>query len=340
MKQIICSSDLDSDGLPHLWIIPYSFLSLSTPEAKWVLQLLIELSDFTTLCAIERIINSTLQIRKLRQGVETISWRSHREWETDKSQISQSNALSVEHCSFSTQTATRNETHSKHKQLKQHFIKDKSCWNSFYADDPKHCFLLSLSHCFKCRLLLLPSFLHHQSSMCSTCSHITWYSHAALLKISAPTARCMLFYMHVIVISIVIYRNPDHSLAFMVCKVYVSLSEETSLYITETLHLFSFKKLLGKFTDTLWEHGGSNNRANSSYFWDLFGLTTLRVFRKALARTPCTAHLQFQLSPRWIRCLIKPLRVVFISWQPLVSELVKHFPQCINQQIRIFFVLL
>lgn len=174
MKQIICSSDLDSDGLPRLWIIPYSFLSLSTPEAKWVLQLLIELSDFSTLCAIERIINSTLQIRKLRQGVETISWRSHRESETDKSQISQSNALSVEHCSFSTQTATRNETHSKHKQLKQHFIKDKSCWNSSYAGDPKHCFLLSLSHCFKCRLLLLPSFLptpseQHVQHMLSHC---------------------------------------------------------------------------------------------------------------------------------------------------------------------------
>lgn len=200
------------------------------------------MSNFTTLCEIERIINSTLQIRKPRQGVETISWRSHRESETDKSQISQSNALSVEHCSFSTQTATRNETHSKHKQLKQHFIKDKSFWNSSYAGDPKHCFLLSLSHCFKCRLLLLPSFLHHQSSMCSTCSHIAWHSHAALLKISALTARCTLFCMHAIMISIVIYTNPDHSLAFTVCEVYSSLKRPVS-----TLHRHSTFFLLRSY---------------------------------------------------------------------------------------------
>lgn len=160
MKQNICSSGLDSDGLPHLWIIPYSFLSLSAPEAKLVLQLLIELSNFTTRWEIERIINSTLQIRKLRQGEETISWRSHGESETDKSQISPSNALSIEHCSFSSQTAIRNEIHFKEKQLKEHFIKEKSFWNSSYAGDPKCCSLLSLSHHFKCRLSLLPSFLH------------------------------------------------------------------------------------------------------------------------------------------------------------------------------------
>lgn len=161
MKQNICSSDLDSDSLPHLWIIPYSFLSLSASAAKLVLQLLIELSNFTTHWVIERIINSTLQIRKLRQGEETISWRSHRESQTDKSQISPPNALSAEHCYYSTQTAIRNETHFKEKQLKQHFIKDKSFWNSSYSSDPKCCSLLSLSHCFKCRLSLLPCFLHH-----------------------------------------------------------------------------------------------------------------------------------------------------------------------------------
>ena len=113
MKQNVCSSALDSDSLQHLWIIPYSFLSLSTPEAKLVLQLLIELSNFTTLCEIERIINSTLQIRKLRRGEETISWRSHWESQTDKSQISQSSALSVEHHPFSSQTDIRNETQFK-----------------------------------------------------------------------------------------------------------------------------------------------------------------------------------------------------------------------------------
>lgn len=72
------------------------FLSFSAPAAELILQLLIELSNFTMHCVIERIINSTLEIRKLRQGEETINWRSHRESETDKSQISPSNALRAE----------------------------------------------------------------------------------------------------------------------------------------------------------------------------------------------------------------------------------------------------
>ena len=200
MKQNICSSDLDSDGLPHLWIIPYSFLSLSAPEAKLVLQLLIELSNFTTQGEIERI--STLQIRKLRQGEETISWRSHRESETDKSQISPSNALSAQYCSFSTQTAIRNKTYFKEKQLKHHFIKDKSFWNSSCAGDPKCCSLLSLSHCFQGRLSLLPRSLHYEGSTCSSRTRTTWHSHAALLQIPVLPTYCTLLRMHVIPTSV------------------------------------------------------------------------------------------------------------------------------------------
>lgn len=136
MKQNICSSGLDSDGLPHLWIIPYSFLSLSAPEAKLVLQLLIELSNFTTHWEIERIINSTLQIRKLRQGEETISWRSHGESETDKSQTSPSNALSIEHCSFPSQNSYQKGDTFQRETIKGTFhhreklLKFILCWQS------------------------------------------------------------------------------------------------------------------------------------------------------------------------------------------------------------------
>lgn len=164
------------------------FLSFSAQAAKLVLQLLIELSNFTMHWVIERIINSTLKIRKLRQGEEMINWRSHREWETDKSQISPSSALSTEHCYFSSETAIRNETQFKEKQLKQHFIKDKSFWNSFYAGDPKHCSLLSLSHCFKCRLSLLPCFLHHYIGQDG--QHMHFHLPCSPLKISV----CM--YLH------------------------------------------------------------------------------------------------------------------------------------------------